>query len=90
MDCGSYGKDRIINIFSLKISEKYRGFLIIKEKRICKKTRKEITNLLEDKELHKEAWVAKILGTHLSIQIHKKVKFSWQVNSPLALKGLTV
>ena len=34
------------------------------------------------------AWVAKLLGTQLSIQVHKKVKFSWQLNSPLALKGL--
>ena len=32
--------------------------------------------LLEDRALHKEAWVAKLLGTHLSIQVHKKVKFS--------------
>ena len=41
---------------------------------------------LEDRVLHKEAWVAKLLGTHLSIQVHKKVKFSWRDNSPLALK----
>ena len=40
--------------------------------------------------LHKEAWVTKILGTHLSIQVHKKVKFSWRDNSPLALKGLMI
>ena len=40
--------------------------------------------------LHKEAWVAKLLGTHLSIQVHKKVKFSWRDNSPLALKGLKI
>ena len=33
--------------------------------------------VLEDRVLHKEAWVAKLLGTHLSIQVHKKVKFSW-------------
>ena len=33
-------------------------------------------SLLEDRTLHKEAWVAKHLGTHLSIQVHKKVKFS--------------
>ena len=33
-------------------------------------------SLLEDRALHKEAWVAKLLGTHLSIQVHKKVKFS--------------
>ena len=33
-------------------------------------------SLLEDRVLHKEAWVAKLLGTHLSIQVHKKVKFS--------------
>ena len=38
--------------------------------------------------LHKEAWVAKLLGTHLSIQVHKKLKFSWRDNSTLALKGL--
>ena len=38
--------------------------------------------------LHKEAWVAKFLGTHLSIQVHKRVKFSWRANSPLALKRL--
>ena len=47
-----------------------------------------LDSLLEDRVLHKEAWVAKLLGTHLSIQVHKKVKFSWRDNSPLALKGL--
>ena len=46
-------------------------------------------SLLEDRLLHKEAWVAKLLGTHPSIQVHKKVKFSWRDNSTLALKGLT-
>ena len=45
-------------------------------------------SLLEDRALHKEAWVAKLLGTHLSIQVHKKVKFSWRDNSSLAVKGL--
>ena len=45
--------------------------------------------LLENWLLHKEAWVTKLLGTHLSIQVHKKVKFLWRDNSPLALKGLT-
>ena len=30
---------------------------------------------LENKVLHKEVWVAKLLGTLLSIQVHKKVKF---------------
>ena len=45
-------------------------------------------SLLEDRALHKEAWVAKLLVTHLSIQVHKKVKFSWQDNSSLAVKGL--
>ena len=34
-------------------------------------------SLLEDRVLHKEAWVAKLLGTHFSIQVHKKVKFTW-------------
>ena len=38
--------------------------------------------------LHKEAWVAKLLGTHLSIQVRKKVKFSRRDNSSLAVKGL--
>ena len=33
-------------------------------------------SLLEDRALRKEAWVVKLLGTHLSIQVHKKVKFS--------------
>ena len=47
-------------------------------------------SLLEDRVLHKEAWVAKLLGTHLSIQVHKKVKFSWRVHSTLALKGLSL
>ena len=28
--------------------------------------------LLEDRVLHKEAWVAKLLGTHLSIQVNEK------------------
>ena len=42
-------------------------------------------SLLGDRVLHKEAWVAKLLGTHLSVQVHKKVKFN---NLPLELKGL--
>ena len=33
-------------------------------------------SLSEDRALHKEAWVAKLVGTHLSIQVHKKVKCS--------------
>ena len=33
-------------------------------------------SLLEDRVLHKETWVAKLLGTKLSIQFHKKVKKS--------------
>ena len=45
-------------------------------------------SLLEDGVLHKEAWVEKLLGTRLSIQVHKKVKFSLRDNSSLALKGL--
>ena len=45
-------------------------------------------SLLEDRVLHKEAWVAKLVGTHLSIQVHKKVKFSRRDNSSLAVKGL--
>ena len=35
--------------------------------------------LFEDRVLHKEAWVATLLGTHLSMQDHKKVKISWLV-----------
>ena len=31
---------------------------------------------LEGRVIHKKAWVAKLLGTHLSVQDHKKVKFS--------------
>ena len=38
--------------------------------------------------LNKEAWVAKLLGTHLSIQVNKKVKFSRRDISSLAVKGL--
>ena len=45
-------------------------------------------SLLDDRVLHKEAWVTKLLGTHYSIQVHKKVKFSGRDNSSLALKGL--
>ena len=45
-------------------------------------------SLLEDRVLHKEAWVAKLLGTHLSIQVHKKIKFSRRDNSFLAVKEL--
>ena len=33
-------------------------------------------------------WVTKLLGTHLSIQVHEKVKLSWRDNSSLAVKGL--
>ena len=36
----------------------------------------------------KEAWVAKLLGTHLSIQVHEKGKFSRWDNSSLAVEGL--
>ena len=45
-------------------------------------------SLLEDRVLHKEEWVAKLLGTHLIIQVHKNVKFPWRDNLLLALKGL--
>ena len=45
-------------------------------------------SLLEDRVLHKEAWVATLLGTHLSIQVHKKVKFSERDISFLAVKAL--
>ena len=45
-------------------------------------------SLLEDRVSHKEAWVEKLLGTHLSIQVHKKVKFSRRDSSSLAVKGL--
>ena len=38
--------------------------------------------------LHKEAWVAALLGTHLSIQVHKKVQFSRRNILFLAVKGL--
>ena len=39
-----------------------------------------LDSLLEDRVLHKGAWVAALLGSHLSIQNYKKVKFSgpWQ------------
>ena len=47
-----------------------------------------LDSLLEDRVLHKEAWVAKLLGTHLSIQVNKQVKFSLRDNSLLALKEL--
>ena len=46
-------------------------------------------SLLEDRVLHKEAWVVKLLGTHLSIQVHKKVEFSRRDISSLAVKGLS-
>ena len=38
--------------------------------------------------LHKEAWVGKLLGTHLSIKVYKKVKFLRRDISSLAVKGL--
>ena len=44
-------------------------------------------SLLEGRVLHKAAWVAKLLGTHISVQVHKKVKFSWRDNSSLAVQG---
>ena len=34
-------------------------------------------SLLEEKVLHKETWVAKLLGTHLSIQVQNKVEFEY-------------
>ena len=47
--------------------------------------------LLESRMLHKEAWVAKLLGTHLSIQVHKKVKLlrrdNWQIICHWQLNG---
>ena len=36
-------------------------------------------SLLGDRVLHKEALVAKLLGTHLSIQVQKKVKFHGEI-----------
>ena len=47
-------------------------------------------SLLEDRVLHKEAWVVMLLGTHLSIQVHKKVKFSLRDNSSFAVNVLKV
>ena len=47
-----------------------------------------LLTLLQDSVLHKRAWVAALLGTHLRIQDHKKVKFSGQDISSLAVKGL--
>ena len=37
--------------------------------------------------LHKEAWFTKLLGIHLSVQVHEKVKFSGRDISSLAVKG---
>ena len=48
-----------------------------------------VFGLLEDRVLHKEAWVAKLLGTHLSIQVHKRPNFQEEISSFLAVKGLT-
>ena len=45
-------------------------------------------SLSENRVLHKEAWVATLLGTHLSIQVQKMVKFSRTDISSLAVKGL--
>ena len=45
-------------------------------------------SLSENRVLHKEAWAAKLLGTHLSIQFHEKGKFSRRYISSLAVKGL--
>ena len=45
-------------------------------------------SFLEDRMLYKEAWVTTLLGTHLSIQVHKKVRFSRRDISSLAVKGL--
>ena len=45
-------------------------------------------HFLEDRALHKETWVAKLLGTQLSIQVHKKVKFSGRDILFFAVKGL--
>ena len=38
--------------------------------------------------LHKETWVAAFLGTHLSIQVHKKAQFSRRDIFFLVVKGL--
>ena len=45
-------------------------------------------SLLKDIVLHKGAWVAALLGTHLRIQDHKKVKISGHYISFLPIKGL--
>ena len=66
-------------IISMPNKHKYKPFLDI-VMLLCM--------FIEDRVLHKEAWVAKLLGTHLSIQVHKKLKFSWRDNSTLTLKGL--
>ena len=43
--------------------------------------------LLEDRVLHKGAWVATLLDTLLGVQDYKKVKFSGRDISSLAAKG---
>ena len=48
-----------------------------------------LTGLLEDRVLHKEAWVAALLGTHLSIQVQKKIKFSRRDISFLGVKKVS-
>ena len=43
-------------------------------------------SLFEDGVLHKKAWVAKLLGTHLSIQVHKRSNFQDEIFSHWQLK----
>ena len=44
-------------------------------------------HLLDDKVLHKEVWFAKLLGTHLGIQVHKKVIFHDEITRHWQLQG---
>ena len=44
-------------------------------------------NFLEERLLHKGAWFATLLDTHLRIKDHKKVKFPGQDVSSLAVNS---
>ena len=74
----SYSNKFIINPLAAKISSVFGHFFGL------------VFGLLEDRVLHKETWFAMLLGTHLRIQVHKKVKFSgWDI-SYLAVKELKI
>ena len=68
---------------------KFRSFMFILTSILTTRIFTVFGHLLEDGVLHKEAWVVKLLGTHLSIQVHIRSNFR-RDNSSLAVKEVNI